>query len=316
MLFAAGIGRTLVVKISLALADSIALDCGVGVAIDVSAFVFLIASSVAFCFARLVKPTRYIPKRHVVVGTPNYFPDLRGAGSTLTESGLADGYQPVLPSEALATKLEENKSAFDKVELALNAENCFCVDWTQIRFDFDVVTKSGDLRGVARALSTRSLQALSEGRHDDVIKDGLLCLKLADRISTDGTLVQGMVGAAIEGIGVGVIVPGIDGASEIQLNALASQLDDMMAWHRSEEAEFGAWSTADNYFMWNSTVTYWLDPLTFSFVDMTLANDAIRAMIVRRDTLRELLRTEIAIVLYRSTNGQVPETLDLSLIHI
>lgn len=106
-----------------------------------------------------------------------------------------------------------------------------------------------------------SLQALSEGRHDDVVKDGLLCLKLADRITTDGTLVQGMVGTAIEGIGMETTIPGIDGASENQLNALASQLDDMMAWHRSQEAEFDAWSTADNYFMWNSTITYWLDPL-------------------------------------------------------
>jgi len=180
----------------------------------------------------------------------------------------------------LATKLEENKSAFDKAELALNAENCFCIDWTLTQFDFAVVTKSGELRDIARALSVRSLQALSEGRHDDVVKDGQLCLELSDRITTDGVVVHGMLGTAIEGIGISVIVPGIDGASENQLNALANQLDDMMACQRSPEAEFDAWSTADNYFMWNNTITYWLDLSIASFVDMTSANDATRAMIV------------------------------------
>jgi len=56
-----------------------------------SAFVFLIASSVVFCFARLVKPARYVPKRHVVVGQPNCFPELLEAGITLSELGMGGG---------------------------------------------------------------------------------------------------------------------------------------------------------------------------------------------------------------------------------
>ena len=282
---------------------------GIGKKLVGGAFLVLFFSAIAYCFFLLLPPTRYVPRRDVVVGAPNYFPGLVEAGLALTDSAF-QGDPPVLPGATLANKLDNNRSTFDKVEVALAADNCFFVDWNSSRFDFAAMASASELRTIARALSARSLQALSEGRHDDVVKDGQLCFTLADRIATDGTLVLGMVGTAIEGIGVEAMRSGIDGATENQLNALASQLDGILDRYPSQKAEFDDWVAADKFFMWNSSVTYWLDTLSFSLFGLTSAYERIRTMLVRRDTVRELLRTEIAIVLYRSKNGQVPETLD------
>ncbi len=274
-----------------------------------STFVLLFVLSLARCYLILWPPPPYQPMRDIIAGQPNSFPKLFEIGALLSEAGL-DGDPVVAPSIQLASDIKKQAKTFEKLELALDSKNCFWTDWRCQQFDFEMMDEASELRVIARALSTRSLQSLSEGRHDNVIKDGILCFKLADQITIDGNMVQALVGCACEGIGVVAIFPGIAESSDEHLKLLANHIDDKTTLHGSIDAELERLVKADEFFIRNSNAFYWLESLWYQLDDQASSRDAIRGMLVRRNTLRELLRTEVAIAMYRSEKGKLPGHLE------
>ena len=280
-----------------------------GKAILGSTFVLLFVLSLARCYLILWPPPPYQPMRDIIAGQPNSFPKLFEIGALLSEAGL-DGDPVVAPSIQLASDIKKQAKTFENLEQTLDSKNCFWTDWRCQQFDFDMMDEASELRVIARALSTRSLQELSEGRHDNVIKDGILCFKLADQITIDGNMVQALVGCACEGIGVVAIFPGIAEASDEHLKLLANHIDDKTTLHGSIDAELERLVKADEFFIRNSNAFYWLESLWYQLDDQASSRDAIRGMLVRRNTLRELLRTEVAIAMYRSEKGKLPGHLE------
>ena len=280
-----------------------------GKAILGSTFVLLFVLSLARCYLILWPPPPYQPMRDIIAGQPNSFPKLFEIGALLSEAGL-DGDPVVAPSIQLASDIKKQAKTFENLEQTLDSKNCFWTDWRCQQFDFDMMDEASELRVIARALSTRSLQELSEGRHDNVIKDGILCFKLADQITIDGNMVQACIGCACEGIGVVAIFPGIAEASDEHLKLLANHIDDKTTLHGSIDVELERLVKADEFFIRNSNAFYWLESLWYQLDDQASSRDAIRGMLVRRNTLRELLRTEVAIAMYRSEKGKLPGHLE------
>ena len=274
-----------------------------------SVLVLLQLSSLAYFYSCLLAPERYLPKRQTVSQLPNSFPDLVAAGVSLSNTGLS-GYPPVRPGPKLAAVIETQSEIYQKIEIALDAENCFRIDWSSDHFDF-TSNSSSELRETARALSMRALQSLSEGRHDDVIADGLLCFEVADRIAIDGILIDSLVATAIEGIGRSAAVSGIEGASADQLKKLVNRLDELFAACGEIDDEMDRLDRADDYFMSTNQSFHWLDLIHGGvFVGREESIEGIRLSLVRRNMFRDLLRTEIAIALYRLEFGQFPDNLE------
>ena len=276
------------------------------------AFMLLLFLSVACYYALLLPPIRYSPKRRSVAGQPNSFPRLIEIAAELSDVHLV-GHPPVKPNQ-LANEMKKLAKTFEEIEIALNAENCFYIDWNSTQFDCDKSFVVNKLRTIALALSTRGLVSLSEGRHDEIIDDGLTCFKLGDRVTVDGTVSLTLSGIAYEFIGVEMVLPGIDKASVEPLQKLASYLDETTASRGTVDAEMDRLVAANDFFEWNSKSNHWIDILVEGFLDHLLMGetpcDACRDAIVRRNVIRELLRTEIAIALYRSENGQLPDNLE------
>ena len=113
-----------------------------------------------------------------------------------------------------------------------------------------------------------------------------------------------------EGVGVAAVFPGIVAASDEQLKRFAKNIDQQIALHGSIDAELERLVKADDFFIRNSKIFYWLESLWYQLDDQASSRDAIRGMLVRRNTLRELLRTEVAIALYRSEKGKLPGHLE------
>ena len=275
-----------------------------------SCALLLLLTSVGFFFYELLPPPTYSSIRKIVVGKPNRYPDIVSTGRALSTNVLITGWSPANPGATLAGKIQAQAKHFDNVELWLQAENCFSIDWNSFQFDLEQPLDSGScLRDLSRVLSIRALQSLSEGRHDDVVADGLLSLKLAEKVAIDGNFTLSLIGSVCEEIGVETIVSGIAGASSEQLEKAANQIDETIALFGTTEAEMERLVRADSYFMANANSFYWLDFLMLGFSDDS-PQDSIRYSLVHRNVMRNLLRTEIAIRLYRSEFGQFPNDLE------
>ena len=269
----------------------------------------MLSISVALYVYILIPPPAYSPIRKIVRGEPNSFPDVVATGKAFSAAGLS-GWPPVNPGPVLAAKLQAETKHFDDVELGLQAENCYVMDWDVAQFDFDdSIGNTSAIRDITRALSTRALQSLSEGQSDDVVEDGLLSLKLSEATAIDGVLISSLVGTACEGIGVETIVSGIDNASDEQLRKAADQLTETIALFGTIDAEMERLENADKYLMANMKDTHWLVRLALHFTGNP-SRDPIRMSLVRRNVKRSLLQTEIAIRLYRSKFGHPPEKLE------
>ena len=274
-----------------------------------SGLLLLLAMSIACVFYTMLPPPAYSPVQKIVAGEPNRFPDLVASGKILSANGLG-GWPPVNPGPVLAGKINAQSKLFDDIALWLHAKNCFAIDWGSSRFDLDQPSNDGQgLRDLSRALSTRALQSLSQGRHDDVVADGLLGLKLTEKIAIDGIYISSLFGTACEGVINEAIVPGIKKASDEQLRKAASQIDKTIALFGTADAEMDRLTNADKYFMSNSSNYHWLDKLLFSSLEDS-SRDSIEKSVVRRNVKRHLLRTEIAIRLYRSAVGHFPDKLE------
>ena len=273
-----------------------------------SLWLLLSLTSIIYFYIALLPPVPYSPKKPLVPGSPNSFADLRAAGTALKNKGLT-GYPPINPGPILAGKIKAESKLFEKIELALQAENCFCIDWSLAQMDSNE-TAGQELREVARGLSERALQSLGDGRHDDVVADGLLCLKVADASATDGALIHSLIGTAIEGIGIGVAIPGIEGASAEQLKKAAMQLDEKIAFYGDADAEMERLIKADRHYARSSFLNHWLEALQASFLSESSSHEQVRESLERRNVNRELFRTEVAIAWYRLEMGRFPDSLE------
>ena len=273
--------------------------------------ILLLAASFLYFYCLLLPAPAYSPLRKKVTGDPNHYPDLIAAAETLSTAGLGSSYPPIQPGPALANAIAGKAETFADVDRILQSGSYSCIDWASAQFEFEgSFGMSGEFRDLAHSLSNRALQSLSEGRYDDVVADGVRCLELANQISIDGTFVLAMVGTACEGIGIQTTVSGINGASVKQLEEAATQLDKMINTSEALDAELARLKAADIYFMSNTRSAHWLDRLTVCFLDRSSTENAIRQMLVRRNVWRDLLRTEIAIKLYRSEIGHAPDNLN------
>ena len=280
-----------------------------GKRIFASLWLLLSLISIIYFYIALLPLVPYSPRKPLVPGSPNSFADLRAAGAAIENKGLS-GYPAINPGPVLAASIKAEAKIFEKIELALEAENCFCIDWSLTQFDFNE-TSGQELREVARALSARALQSLGDGRHDDVVTDGLLCLKVADASAIDGALIHSLIGTAIEGVGIAAAVPGIEGASAEQLKKAAMQLDEKIAFYGDVDTEMERLVKADRHYARSSFLTHWLGVLQASFLSESSAHEQIRASLIRRNVFRELFRTEVAIAWYRLEMGQYPDSLEI-----
>jgi len=278
-----------------------------------NALLVLLISSIGFFYYQLMPPPAYSPIRKMFPGETNSYLDLVAAGNDLAVSnspGLHGGWPPVSPGPTLAREIQANSNFFDDVKLLLQAPNYLSYDWDANQFDLGQISDdSVSFRGICRALSARSLQALSEGRHDDVVEDGLLNLKLAEGVALDGNYILSMVGTACEGIGITTTASGVQGASDEQLKKAAIQIDKMTDLFGPVDVEFERLMAADLYFMSKAKSIYWLELLVFPFMNNSSVQNSIQMSLIRRNVLRDLLRTEIAIKLYESEFGRPPESL-------
>ena len=276
------------------------------------ALVLLLFGSVACYYTVLLPPVPYSPKRAIIAGQPNSFPRLIEIATELSDGHLT-GYPPVEPGKELANEVKKHAKTFEEIEIVLSAENLFWIDWNSSQFDCDESFIRNQLITIVRVLSTRALVSLSQERHDDVIEDGLTCFKLAKRVAVDGTTSLTLAGIEVEFRGVELVLPGIDKASVGSLKRLASHLDETMALYGTVDAELDRLIAADDFFAWNRKENHWIDNLTEGFNDLLFGRslyDVYRDSIVRRNMIRELLRTEVAIALYRSENGLLPYSLE------
>jgi hypothetical protein len=265
--------------------------------------------SLAYFYCHLLPPERYSPMRQVITEKQNRAADLIKAGKAFTNAGL-DGWPPLNPGPVLSSNLKTQTKYFEITESALRDDHCFVVDWSERHFDFQAsVGNTAEFRQIARALSARALQSLGNGKHDDVVADGLLCYKLADQIAIDGGLLHSLIGTAVEGIGVEAAYSGIKQASSNRLRLAASQLDKQSALYGNVDAELERLVKADSYLMQNTNQFHWLELIFIIFMDQQDVIDSIRESVVRRNVFRSLLRTEIAVALYRDEMGQYPDRL-------
>ena len=272
------------------------------------AWVLLSLASIIYFYIALIPPAPYSPRRQPVPGTPNSYADLIAVGEALENKGLS-GFPEISPGPILAGRIAAEAESFEKIELALQSENCFCIDWSLARIDYNE-TSGIELREAARALSERALQSLGDERHDDVIADGLLCMKVADVAAIDGALVHSLIGTAIEGIGIATAIPGIEGASAQQLKKAAIHLDETIAFYGDVDSEMERLIKADRHYSRSTFLIHWLEVLQGAFCLESASHEQILASLVRRNVFRQLFRTEVAIALYRLEMGQFPDSLE------
>lgn len=271
--------------------------------------------SLAYCFVLLSPPEKVgQQQRDYQVGKPNGMTDLTKVGKEFSKSSILDYGLRVLPGTELESEIEAYAAAFENIDLALSKPNCTWFDWStgQHYCSEDTTNVWGylqgiqELRAVARGLEYRSLQALNDGRFDDVIADGVRFFRVAETLSIDAIYDTSLYGTSIEGMGMRGVQSSVKHASESQLRTIAIRLDEMMAISKSVDEETDRILKNERFFAWNHSG--WKDRFVDSLRDYD-THGITRRFIERRNVIRSLLRTEIAAELYRHDCGRYPADL-------
>ena len=266
-------------------------------------------------FVALLPPNSNIHRvRQYQTGQPNGLPELISAGRKFDQSVILNQWQPVRPGPELKAEIAKYSKEYSMIDSGLSKPNCTWIDWSTGKvygqdssqsyfsnlIDFGII-----LRDVGRALDTRALQSIFDKQYDQVIEDGIRCIRVAETLSTDGCNLTVLIGAAIEGIGIHLMYPAIANASETQLISADKYLDQLIQNAGRTEEQYDRMIDNDALFMWEQTS--WMDRGTDAFD--TDHRSHLRTMLVRMSIIRKLLHSEIALERFHNKHGKYPNTL-------
>ena len=259
----------------------------------------------AYIYYRLMTP---LPIPETVLPNPNGYDDLIAAGK-LAEKWKFNNttYGPEeAPLDELSAAVKEMQTAYERLEIGLNRPVKVPVEYSSEDLSWTISIQS--IRCLARALQGRGYLAKLEGRPDDAEKSFLDTVRLGYFCRRGGLVVDALVGAAISGIGQGGLYKLRGELTSKQCAELIRVLDkleeqaepceDIIYRDRVYDQHATGWHGHLNLILWNIA-----DETSYS-------PDAFRSAFAREQAMSRLLRTELAIQLWRATHSTLPETLD------
>jgi len=200
--------------------------------------------------------------------------------------------------------------SFDELESLLDRDSVTLFDSRTDDPNGNAVTHFGSvssMRGAARTLTAQAVADWEAGRRAEALRYNAICLQLAAMAQHRGTMVDALVGVAIEGIAVYRLANVRTELSNDEARRVISLLQHIVAsraplqllWARDSVygQELGGWRSRLNVacqHLWGQSQD----------------DGGYRSAFDRRDALLSLLTTDLAIRCHWRTHGRLPERLD------
>jgi hypothetical protein len=163
---------------------------------------------------------------------------------------------------------------------------------------------------VARMWSAEAEAAAKARRFDEASRYGVGCIHVGNVLSQGGPMLYSLVGGVVESIGVDSLSRIRRGLSASQLRAILADLEQIEQAREPAEVALAREAVyEDEISGWVSRVPYATAKLTGKeYRTKKLVSN--RRFIHQRDALLRLLKTDLALRLFRQERGRVPERLD------
>ena len=165
-------------------------------------------------------------------------------------------------------------------------------------------------RSLARMWQAEAAAAAKIERFDEASRYGLACMQLGNTLSRGGSMAHTLVGVATGGIGVDSLSKTRGEFSAMQVRALQAHLEQI------EQSREPAEATLARDAVWEDETFGWLARFPYAMAKLTgqeyqsETDSVFRPCIARRDALLRLLRTDLALRLFRQDRGRFPDRLD------
>jgi hypothetical protein len=163
-------------------------------------------------------------------------------------------------------------------------------------------------RSIAGMWQAEAEAAAKAQRFDVASRYGLACVQLGNTLSRGGTLADALVGVSTEEKGVGSLSKIRGEFSATQVRAMLAHLEQI------EQSREPAEATLARDAVWEDETFGWVSRFSYATAKLTgqeSARDSVfRPCIAGRDACLRLLRTDLALRLFRQERGRLPERLD------
>ena len=259
----------------------------------------------AATFWRFLNPS---PARHVVLPFPNAYDDLMQAGEAL-QTNVIRNYETA-GRTALKAELSKQAPMLARAHAALELEFRWPLTYTPEDVPFSRDNKGfPQMRAIERGFAAEARLAEMEGRFDDAWRSYLDVIRLGHLVPKQGTFIHSLLGQAIFGHGVYRLAGVREHITPDEARGVIARLETLPApWRPIEEVVARDHVWTEHSYGWRGQLLVVLDNVTGG---SWYAVDIIRDSYTQHEARANLLIADLAVRIYRTEHGRLPETLSV-----